>query len=121
MIKLSTKKQANYVEGRNQSFTVELEVIENSHGELEVFMVFCRANREFFSHIASPVDMVEYGLDKIVDGEGYYRVKKVTLIVRSESDADEIINLAKLDLDEFDRSLKNSGTLADAEIITINA
>lgn len=121
MIQLSTKKQENYVEGRTQSFTVVLEIVTNTRGDLELFMIYCRGNRQFFSHIASPVDMVEYGVDPIVDVEGYYRAKKVTLVVRNEADADEVINLAKVDLDEFDRSTKNAEALAPEQIITINA
>ena len=121
MISLSSKKQANYVEGRNQSFNVELEILENTQGELELFMIFCRDNREFFSHIASPVDVVEYGVDKLIDIEGYYRTKKVVLVLRTEADADEVIRLARVDLDEFDRSIKNGQTFLPEEVVRINA
>lgn len=117
MISLSIEKQTNYVEGKTQSFTVTMEVTENSFGEREIFMVYCRDNREFFSHIASPVDMVEYGTDKLVDVEGYYRVNKVSLVLRCEADADEVIRLAKIDVDEFNTSNKNALVTAPSETV----
>jgi hypothetical protein len=117
MISLSIEKQTNYTEGKTQSFTVTMEVTENSLGDREVFMIYCRDNREFFSHIASPVDMVEYGTDKLVDVEGYYRVSKVQLILRCEADADEVIKFAKIDIDEFNRSNKNALLTAPSEIV----
>jgi hypothetical protein len=60
-------------------------------------------------------------VDKIVDVEGWYRIKKLVLVLRNEADADEVIRLARVDLDEFDRSIKNGQTFLPEEIIQINA
>lgn len=120
MIKLMVTPQENFVEGRSQSYSITMEIIESSRSDLEIFMVYYKDGREFFSHIASPVDMVEYQNIPITEGEGYYRTKKVVLVLRCKEDAEEVVRLAKIDLDEFDRSIKNAETTATAETYVIN-
>lgn len=121
MIKLKVTPQENFVNGRSQSYSVTLEIIESSRSALELFMVYFKNGREFFSHIASPVDMVEYPDTPLTEGEGYYRTKKVILVLRCKDDADEVVRLAKIDLDEFDRSIKNAETVAEAQTYVINS
>lgn len=121
MIKLKVTPQANFVEGRTQSYSITLEIIESTRSDLELFMVYFKNGREFFSHIASPVDMIEYPNTPSSEGEGYYRTKKVTLVLHCKADADEVVRLAKIDLDEFDRSIKNAETDGPAETFVINS
>lgn len=121
MISLQVTTQENFVEGRSQSFLVSMKILESTNSPLEVFMIYHKDTRDFFSHIASPVDMVEYPVVKPADGTtNYYRVSEVALLLRCKEDAEEVIRLAKIDLDEFDRSIKNQESTLPSEIFVIN-
>jgi hypothetical protein len=121
MISLKVTSQDNYVEGRSQAFLLYLEVLTSTRSDLEVFMIYHKDSRDFFSHIASPVDMLEYPTVPPSEGQtGYYRVKAVTLLMRCKEDAEEILRLAQIDLDEFDRSIKNGDSVLPSQIFTIN-
>lgn len=111
MITLTIDKQAQYVKLRTQSYNVKFTVVGNTRGPQELFMVWVRDGKEFFSHVASPVDTMEYGTDPTAPTDEYYRTREVILAFRCEADADEAIRLIKIDLDEYDRSTKVGETL----------
>ena len=119
MISLKIEVQENYVDIRTQSFVIKATILSNTRGPTELFMVLVSKGSQFFSHIASPVDTLEYGTDPDTVTDSYYRTNVVMLSFRCKSDASEAVRLLKIDLDEHDRSTKVGEVLIDSETVTI--
>ena len=121
MITVEFEKQAQGVSGRTQSWLLVARILSSSRTNTnKLFKLFSSNNRTYFHGVASPVDLLEMLEAPAEDGDmTYWLADEVSLLLRCEADIDEVIKLIRIDLDEFERSLKSAETTESIGVIQI--
>lgn len=109
MITLNIEKQVDGINYRTQSWSVKIQIINSTRTNTNsLFRIHYLKGRHYFHGIASPVDLLELDNAPATDDNTFWLTDSIDLLLRCEPDADEVIRLVKIELDEFDRSLKLS-------------
>lgn len=110
MITIEYTKQAQGDPVRTQGWLATFRITSSSRtNTTKLFKIRSHNNKHFFAGVASPVDLIEMDEAPNADGaENYWISDTAEILVRCEADLDELVNLIKIDLQEFDLSLKNA-------------
>ena len=123
MITVEFTKQVQGIEYRTQSWLITAKVLSSSRTNSTSLFKFLRSgDQHFFAGVVSPVDLLE--MDEALDENGvptYYIGDEAKILVRCESDIDEIVKLIKIDLDEFERSLASAEVTQSLGVVSIGS
>jgi hypothetical protein len=116
MITLNIHKQTDGISWRTQAWGVKIEIVDSSRTNTnKLFRINFLDGKHYFSGVASPVDLLELPTEPDEDSNNsFWLTDKVDLLMRCESDLDEVIRLVKIELDELDRSLKASESITSS-------
>ena len=106
MITINIDKQTEGINYRTQSWSVMAQITNSTKtNTTKLFRIHYYKGKHYFHGIASPVDLLELDKEPSIEDNTFWLTDKVELLLRCEPDADEVIRLMKIELDEFDRSL----------------
>lgn len=117
MITIEINKQQDFVPGRTESFRLDIKVVSADRCDPEIFAVNYSAGLYEFSHVCSPVDMLEMGTE--VPESGLFRVADLSLVFRCKDDAIEAERILKLEIIALDSALKNEESMLPSETLVL--
>jgi len=117
MITIEINKQRDYVPGRTESYRIDIKVLDSDRCDPEIFAVNYSAGIYEFSHICSPVDMLELGTE--VPESGLFRVADLSLVFRCQDDAIEAERILRIEVAALDSALKNEESMLPSETVVL--
>ena len=77
------------------------------------------SGRSVFSHVASVVDMETFGRAAPEDGESFFRLEAVDLILDTEALRDQVVDVIEQDVKDLATAIDNTNSLPDLTVTRV--